>query len=30
VKLTAEERAAGEAMMTCVSRCLGSRLVLDL
>lgn len=28
--LTAEERAAGETMMICVSRCLGARLVLDL
>ncbi|MGC5566271.1 PDR/VanB family oxidoreductase [Streptomyces sp. FR-108] len=28
--LTAEERAAGETMLICVSRCLGKRLVLDL
>ena len=28
--LTAEERAAGETMMICVSRCRGERLVLDL
>ncbi|MET8430453.1 PDR/VanB family oxidoreductase [Nocardia sp. NPDC004860] len=28
--LTDDERAAGDVMMTCVSRCLGSRLVLDL
>lgn len=28
--LTEDERAAGETMMVCVSRCLGSRLVLDL
>jgi len=28
--LTAEERAAGETMMICVSRCRGRRLVLDL
>ncbi len=28
--LTAEERAAGETMMICVSRCRGDRLVLDL
>ncbi|MGQ4378126.1 2Fe-2S iron-sulfur cluster-binding protein [Streptomyces sp. SAS_267] len=28
--LTAEEREAGETMLICVSRCLGSRLVLDL
>ena len=28
--LTAEERAAGDVMMICVSRCRGSRLVLDL
>ncbi|MFI2436169.1 PDR/VanB family oxidoreductase [Streptomyces sp. NPDC018693] len=28
--LTAEERAAGETMMICVSRCAGKRLVLDL
>jgi len=27
--LTAEERLAGDTMMTCVSRCRGSRLVLD-
>ena len=28
--LTADERAAGETMMICVSRCRGERLVLDL
>jgi ferredoxin-NADP reductase len=28
--LTAEERAAGETLMICVSRCLGPRLVLDM
>jgi ferredoxin-NADP reductase len=28
--LTAQERAAGETMMICVSRCHGERLVLDL
>ena len=28
--LTPEERKSGESMMICVSRCLGSRLVLDL
>lgn len=28
--LTEEERAAGETMMICVSRCRGARLVLDL
>ncbi|MGW7689564.1 PDR/VanB family oxidoreductase [Streptomyces asiaticus] len=28
--LTDEERASGETMMICVSRCLGPRLVLDL
>ncbi|MFE2431121.1 PDR/VanB family oxidoreductase [Streptomyces sp. NPDC059373] len=28
--LTAEEQAAGETMMICVSRCRGARLVLDL
>lgn len=28
--LTAQERAAGETMMICVSRCRGERLVLDL
>ncbi|MQY26054.1 PDR/VanB family oxidoreductase [Nocardia aurantia] len=28
--LTAEEQAAGDVMMPCVSRCLGIRLVLDL
>jgi hypothetical protein len=28
--LSAEERLAGDTMMTCVSRCRGSRLVLDL
>jgi cytochrome P450/ferredoxin-NADP reductase len=28
--LTAEERLANDTMMTCVSRCRGSRLVLDL
>jgi ferredoxin-NADP reductase len=28
--LSDEERAAGESMMICVSRCLGSRLVLDV
>jgi len=28
--LTPEERAAGDLMLICVSRCLGSRLVLDL
>ncbi len=28
--LTADERAAGETMMICVSRCRGNRLVLDL
>ncbi|MFE1798857.1 PDR/VanB family oxidoreductase [Streptomyces sp. NPDC059517] len=28
--LTDEERAAGETMLICVSRCLGKRLVLDL
>jgi phenylpropionate dioxygenase-like ring-hydroxylating dioxygenase large terminal subunit len=28
--LTAEEQATGEAMMICVSRCRGARLVLDL
>lgn len=28
--LTAEERAAGDRLLPCVSRCLGSRLVLDL
>ncbi|MGW0988297.1 PDR/VanB family oxidoreductase [Streptomyces sp. NPDC002486] len=28
--LTDDERAAGETMMICVSRCLGKRLVLDL
>jgi cytochrome P450/ferredoxin-NADP reductase len=28
--LTAEERLANDSMMTCVSRCRGSRLVLDL
>lgn len=28
--LTDEERAAGETMMICVSRCLGPKLVLDL
>lgn len=28
--LTEEERAAGETMLICVSRCLGKRLVLDL
>ncbi|MEV7208211.1 MULTISPECIES: PDR/VanB family oxidoreductase [unclassified Streptomyces] len=28
--LTAEERAAGETMLVCVSRCRGRRLVLDL
>lgn len=28
--LTDEERASGETMMICVSRCRGSRLVLDL
>ncbi|MET7773194.1 PDR/VanB family oxidoreductase [Nocardia sp. NPDC005366] len=28
--LTEEEQAAGDAMMICVSRCRGSRLVLDL
>ncbi len=28
--LTADERAAGETMMICVSRCHGDRLVLDL
>jgi ferredoxin len=28
--LTDEERAAGETMMICVSRCRGKRLVLDL
>ncbi|HET9656969.1 MAG TPA: PDR/VanB family oxidoreductase [Kineosporiaceae bacterium] len=28
--LTPQERAAGETMMVCVSRCLGPRLVLDL
>lgn len=28
--LSAEERAAGETMMVCVSRCLGRKLVLDL
>ncbi|MEV5957487.1 PDR/VanB family oxidoreductase [Streptomyces sp. NPDC051987] len=28
--LTAEERAAGETMLICVSRCRGGRLVLDL
>ncbi|MDH6213031.1 PDR/VanB family oxidoreductase [Streptomyces pseudovenezuelae] len=28
--LTAEERAGGETMMICVSRCRGKRLVLDL
>ncbi|WP_459650910.1 PDR/VanB family oxidoreductase [Kitasatospora sp. Ki12] len=28
--LTAEERAAGDTMLICVSRCLGNRLVLDL
>ncbi|MEV7090774.1 PDR/VanB family oxidoreductase [Streptomyces sp. NPDC093085] len=30
VLLTEEERAAGETMMICVSRCRGRRLVLDL
>jgi ferredoxin-NADP reductase len=30
VLLTEEERAAGETMMICVSRCRGTRLVLDL
>ena len=28
--LSDEERASGETMMVCVSRCIGSRLVLDL
>jgi ferredoxin-NADP reductase len=28
--LTPEERRAGESMMICVSRCIGTRLVLDL
>ena len=28
--LTADERAAGETLMICVSRCRGERLVLDL
>ncbi|CAM5236937.1 Oxidoreductase OS=Streptomyces tendae OX=1932 GN=GUR47_02240 PE=4 SV=1 [Streptomyces tendae] len=28
--LTEEERAAGETMLVCVSRCRGPRLVLDL
>jgi len=28
--LTPDERAAGETMMICVSRCRGERLVLDL
>lgn len=28
--LTEEERAAGETMLICVSRCRGRRLVLDL
>jgi ferredoxin-NADP reductase len=28
--LTADEQAAGDVMMPCVSRCLGARLVLDL
>jgi ferredoxin len=28
--LTDEEKAAGETMMICVSRCRGARLVLDL
>ncbi|WP_026342585.1 PDR/VanB family oxidoreductase [Nocardia sp. BMG111209] len=28
--LTADERAAGDVVMPCVSRCLGARLVLDL
>jgi ferredoxin len=28
--LTEDERAAGETMMICVSRCLGPKLVLDL
>ncbi len=28
--LTPEERKAGESMMICVSRCIGTRLVLDL
>jgi ferredoxin len=28
--LTDEERAAGDTMMICVSRCLGRRLVLDV
>jgi len=28
--LTAEERAVGDLMMICVSRCRGERLTLDL
>jgi ferredoxin len=28
--LTDEEQAAGDRLLPCVSRCLGSRLVLDL